>query len=80
MQPIEEASSGRGLLGSLDDGRIVFDTSPREGGVKSDPVCGKAVDPDSGFATLHKGLEYRFCSEACRAKFLEAPERYVGEP
>jgi YHS domain-containing protein len=80
MQQIEAASGGKGLLGSLDDGRVIFDTSPRERGVKLDPVCGKAVDPDSGLATLHKGLEYRFCSEACRAKFFAAPERYVGEP
>jgi trehalose synthase len=42
-----------------------------------DPVCGMAVG-ESGIATSFEGREYRFCSEACRARFLEAPRRYAG--
>lgn len=73
------AQRGGGLLGdSLDDGRITFDTPTRERGDKRDPVCGKSVPADGGFAAVHHGVEYRFCSEACRDKFTKEPERYVG--
>lgn len=71
-------ADGKGLLGSLDDGRITFETSTRERGERPDPVCGKRVGPDSLFVAVHAGCEYRFCSEACRAKFLAQPERYAG--
>jgi trehalose synthase len=42
-----------------------------------DPVCGMAVAAP-GIATSFDGREYAFCSETCRARFLEAPRRYAG--
>ncbi len=73
------AAEGDGLLGdSLDDGRITFDTSARERADKRDPVCGKSVPAGTGVALVHRGTEYRFCSEACRDQFVKHPERYGG--
>ncbi|MBV9861923.1 MAG: heavy metal translocating P-type ATPase [Alphaproteobacteria bacterium] len=44
-----------------------------------DPVCGMTVDPDSArHRAQHDGIGYFFCSEGCRAKFVGAPEQYVG--
>ncbi|TCK31076.1 Cu+-exporting ATPase [Ancylobacter aquaticus] len=45
-----------------------------------DPVCGMDVDPHT--ATLkadHNGITYYFCAPGCRAKFVAAPEKYLGE-
>ncbi len=79
MHDIGFAQGGKGLLGdSLDDGRITFDTPPRPRGDRRDPVCGKSVPADGTLAVVHHGVEYRFCSEACRDKFTKEPERYVG--
>ncbi len=73
------ADEGGGLLGdSLDDGRITFDTSSRNQADKRDPVCGKSVPAGTGVALVHRGMEYRFCSEACRDEFVKHPERYGG--
>ena len=39
-----------------------------------DPVCQMAVDPDQAAARRsHGGREYLFCSEACAARFDQAP-------
>jgi YHS domain-containing protein len=40
-----------------------------------DPVCGMA-DKDSAITATYEGKIYRFCSESCKARFLEAPARY----
>ena len=49
-----------------------------------DPVCGMTVDPNAGKPTYaHNGHTYYFCSEGCRTKFANDPERYLdkqGEP
>ena len=43
-----------------------------------DPVCGmKTEDPGRFMKDEHEGQLYYFCSERCRAKFLEAPGQYV---
>jgi Cu+-exporting ATPase len=43
-----------------------------------DPVCGMDVDPTSATHRVdHEGETVLFCSESCRTKFLEHPERYL---
>lgn len=79
MHEVQLSHSGDGLMsGSLDDGKITFDTSARERGDMRDPVCGKSLAPGTGFATIYEGTEYRFCSEACRDEFAHEPKRYAG--
>ena len=44
-----------------------------------DPVCGMSVQADKAAATLQfEGKQYLFCSNSCRNKFEEAPQRYLG--
>lgn len=43
----------------------------------TDPVCGMTVLPDSRLSTHHKRKTVYFCSEYCRDKFVEQPERYL---
>jgi Cu+-exporting ATPase len=49
--------------------------------VIKDPVCGMRMPPDE---TVHSseyvGAVYRFCSEACKAKFDRDPARFGGKP
>ncbi len=40
-----------------------------------DPVCGMVVADDQ-FHTLFHGREYFFCSEGCKARFLQSPQEY----
>ncbi|PJE34914.1 copper-translocating P-type ATPase [Pseudooceanicola lipolyticus] len=42
-----------------------------------DPVCGMTVDPEAGKPSAeHDGHTYHFCSDSCRAKFVNDPEGY----
>jgi Cu+-exporting ATPase len=43
-----------------------------------DPVCGMTVAPDSLHAAEHAGQAFKFCSTACRTKFLKEPTRYLA--
>ncbi|HMB70887.1 MAG TPA: heavy metal translocating P-type ATPase [bacterium] len=43
-----------------------------------DPVCGMTVAADAPLTHEHDGTTYRFCSEGCRRKFIEDPERYLS--
>ena len=44
-----------------------------------DPVCGMAVEENKAASTAtYQGTTYYFCSENCKAKFLQDPDRYVG--
>ncbi len=44
----------------------------------TDPVCGMAVDPTTARHRLtDDGVEWVFCSQACRAKFEADPARYA---
>ena len=45
----------------------------------TDPVCGMEVDPATAHHAEHQGHAYHFCSAGCRAKFVAAPERYLGQ-
>jgi P-type Cu+ transporter len=43
-----------------------------------DPVCGMTVDPlTSGHKLEHSGHTFHFCSDSCRSKFANEPERYL---
>ncbi len=43
-----------------------------------DPVCGMQVDPEQPGATAeHRGHRYLFCSQGCRAAFVEDPAQYL---
>jgi len=42
-----------------------------------DPVCGMMVRQGEGFAVVHEGHEYHFCSELCQTAFKAEPARYV---
>jgi YHS domain-containing protein len=47
--------------------------------VVTDPVCGMAVNRAHAPAEMeYKGVTYYFCVEECRARFAEAPERYLS--
>jgi trehalose synthase len=44
-----------------------------------DPVCGMAIsNPQKPVGLTYAGLEFVFCSEGCKARFLAGPERYLA--
>jgi YHS domain-containing protein len=44
-----------------------------------DPVCGMAIAAGAEAAkTTYDRRSYLFCSEACRARFLASPKRYLS--
>ncbi|MEW5848616.1 MAG: glycosyltransferase [Myxococcota bacterium] len=45
-----------------------------------DPVCGMTVDAPGAPTTKAAGVEYLFCSEACRNAFRANPRRYAHRP
>ncbi len=46
-----------------------------------DPVCNMAIGEDGRAPTVrYEGREYRFCSDDCRRRFLESPQRYIQSP
>lgn len=44
-----------------------------------DPVCGMKVALGR-YALIHQQMEFAFCSEQCRARFLAHPHLYIGYP
>jgi uncharacterized membrane protein YraQ (UPF0718 family)/YHS domain-containing protein len=44
----------------------------------TDPVCGMQVDRAKALTAEHGGRTVHFCSEHCRHRFLEEPERYAS--
>ena len=49
-----------------------------DGPAARDPVCGMAIAAESdALRAEHKGATYRFCSEDCRARFLDDPDRFL---
>lgn len=45
----------------------------------TDPVCGRQVDPEHAAAESIRGNHhYYFHSTACRDRFEESPDRYIG--
>ena len=61
------------LLPRRESATMISDHLP--GGV--DPVCGMTVHRDLGFAAMHHGEEYRFCSVACLDKFEASRRQYT---
>ena len=52
-----------------------------DGAAAHDPVCGMAIaSPRAAPQTEHKGGQYVFCSEDCRARFLDEPDRFLTRP
>ncbi|HLY29718.1 MAG TPA: glycosyltransferase, partial [Ktedonobacterales bacterium] len=50
--------------------------------VPRDPVCGMALSETPATVTAtadNRSSSYAFCSADCRARFLAAPERYLGQ-
>lgn len=47
---------------------------------RHDPVCGMALGEQPEATANHRGVEYGFCSERCRFRFLNDSERYAQEP
>ena len=70
-------SSGTGEE-SLDDGRIVFDVSARNCAVVHEPVCGVGLLAVVGLIARFENVDYYFCGEDCRKKFVDNPVQYVG--
>jgi YHS domain-containing protein len=47
--------------------------------MKVDRVCGMNVDETTaGSKYEYKGETYYFCAEACKNKFSQDPEKYIG--
>lgn len=44
-----------------------------------DPVCGMDVEAGKGYAKMHEGGQYRFCSRKCLDQFEAEPQRYAFE-
>ena len=45
-----------------------------------DPVCGMGVTEQSHHSTEHEGNRYYFCSAKCKARFVEAPQKFLSTP
>jgi len=45
---------------------------------RRDPVCGMVVEQEGAPRAEFDGLEYFFCSQACRLRFLDDPARYTA--
>lgn len=45
-----------------------------------DPVCGMTVADDSPLLVALDGQTWRFCSEGCRQRFLQTPQRWLVSP
>ncbi len=44
-----------------------------------DLVCGMEFDKETASGTFeYKGKTYYFCSQGCREKFAEDPEKYIA--
>ena len=47
-------------------------------GASLDPVCGMRVEAGLGYAKMHRGALYRFCSRNCLDKFETSPDKYLN--
>lgn len=45
----------------------------------NDPVCGMQVEAGKGYAKMHEGRPYRFCSRKCLDRFEAEPQSYVSK-
>ncbi len=54
----------------------VSTTAETDAAMETDVVCGMQVDRHSPIRATQGGRTFLFCSEGCRAKFLETPEAF----
>lgn len=54
-------------------------SAPSAAAPSRDPVCGMVVSASTvtALTAVYAEQRFRFCSEGCRARFLEAPEQYI---
>ena len=45
----------------------------------TDPVCGMLLSKGHTLTTTHKEQQIGFCSDACKSRFLNNPNKYVGK-
>lgn len=45
-----------------------------------DPVCGMGVTEQSHHSTEYEGHRYYFCSDKCKARFMDAPQNFLSDP
>lgn len=65
----------RRTVGSVDWGA---DEAPTEPETAVDPICHMTVVVrDAKHTHVHEGHTYYFCCEGCRARFADAPEKYL---
>ena len=56
-----------------------MESEDREATVRTDPVCGMAVDANTAAAAWeHDGTTYLFCSVGCLERFREDPVRFLS--
>ncbi len=46
--------------------------------MEKDLVCGTEIDEKTAASHQYEGKTYHFCSETCRDRFSESPERFIG--
>lgn len=44
-----------------------------------DPVCHMEVSQAWGYAAIHQGRTYHFCTQACRDRFAQSPTDFLGD-
>lgn len=63
----------------LEDGKLVDRKSEQHAWTR-DPVCGMRVDEwTAKYVTDFKARHYAFCSERCKMRFDDNPEKYINE-
>src|SRR2546427_11834352 len=55
---------------------LVSNAAESDRAMGTDLGCGMQVDRDSPIRATHSGRTFLFCSEGCRARFLETPEAF----
>jgi len=63
----------------LEDGKLVDRKSEQHAWTR-DPVCGMRVDEwTAKYTSDYNSVHYAFCSERCKIRFEEQPEKYINE-
>lgn len=74
---VETTSIGVHPLKGVTDAVELFEVATRRADRPVDPVCGMVIDPASCSITLDwHGRPLFFCSEECRGRFTDDPDRY----
>jgi Cu+-exporting ATPase len=65
-------------MSTHEHGRHPAQPAADESGHATDPVCGMRVAVTSQRHIDHHGTRFYFCSDRCRARFAEDPQRYLA--